>query len=87
MSDKPSGSQDEVHEAWCPRLKNFAAQEGIHNIEYEATYGGSQNPVWTAVCHLNGVEWGRGYGPSKNKAKSRAAKIAYDALDVEVNGH
>ncbi|KAH8834018.1 hypothetical protein DL96DRAFT_1703645 [Flagelloscypha sp. PMI_526] len=72
---------------WCPKIKNFAEQEGFRDISYGASFSGTQHqPCWEAVCYLDGIEWGRGQGSTKNKAKSRAAHVAYNHLDMKVNG-
>ncbi|OSX66567.1 hypothetical protein POSPLADRAFT_1133052, partial [Postia placenta MAD-698-R-SB12] len=42
--------------------------------------GQRHNAVWTAVAYINGVEYGRGTGPSQGAAKEVAAQKALDAL-------
>jgi len=46
----------------------------------ESTIGPRHEPMWTCVCKIDGQEYGRGTGLSKQTARAAAAKVALERL-------
>ncbi|KAF9245723.1 hypothetical protein BU15DRAFT_40520, partial [Melanogaster broomeanus] len=44
--------------------------------------GPNHRPTWLAIAYLDGVEWGRGQGPSRGAAMEAAAGCVLNALGV-----
>ncbi|TFK34241.1 hypothetical protein BDQ12DRAFT_738303 [Crucibulum laeve] len=48
---------------------------------YEDTKAGPEHqPTWTSAVYVNGVEYGRATGRSRDVAREAAAQIAFEAL-------
>ncbi|KAG6331284.1 hypothetical protein ID866_7806 [Astraeus odoratus] len=68
------------HLAFLPLFNQTASQRGLH-VEYPATFiGPAHAGKWNVTCVVNGIERGKGTGPSKQLAKEQAARAAYYAM-------
>ncbi|EPT03479.1 hypothetical protein FOMPIDRAFT_87899 [Fomitopsis schrenkii] len=46
----------------------------------ESTSGPRHEPTWTCICKIDGNEYGRGTGPTKQLARNAAASVALERL-------
>ncbi|KAF7326434.1 C6 finger domain [Mycena sanguinolenta] len=64
------------------RLNNTAQAYGWV-VSYETSWSGPQvNPWWTAIAYVNNIEYGRGYGGSKESARENASKEVLLTLGI-----
>ncbi|KAF8560207.1 hypothetical protein OG21DRAFT_38851 [Imleria badia] len=68
------------HLAFLPLFNQTAIQRGL-SVGYPATFAGPPHAgKWNVTCVVNGIEKGKGSGPSKQLAKEEAARSAYYAM-------
>ncbi|KZT72936.1 hypothetical protein DAEQUDRAFT_762733 [Daedalea quercina L-15889] len=46
----------------------------------ESQQGPRHEPTWTCICKIDGIEYGRGTGQSKQAARAAAAALALEKL-------
>ncbi|KAK7007019.1 DRBM domain-containing protein [Favolaschia claudopus] len=63
-------------------LNNVAQQWGSIVTYEDSSTGPLNNPTWTAIVYLNGIEHGRANGATRSAARDRAAQAALRALGM-----
>ncbi|NLA57036.1 MAG: ribonuclease III [Corynebacterium humireducens] len=76
-----TASASNIHRDWKTNLQERAAELKYPMPVYEATSTGPEHDLtFSALVTVNGVELGRGVGPSKKIAEQASAREAYLAL-------